>query len=230
LHAPLPRGLADFGQSERFRLALIRALLLDRPFLALDDPFRVLDEQTWRRLIPLLQLQKEFCGILIACRQLPSRLSPKISSALPGPGAIFLMPVPPWSPLRAKSFFVAPPNSAEDGSMKTITYALVLIGILSCSGLPLAEREQRQKRYVLQTEGKGQYGLPAGDWLDGQKSCRPLEGTAMEQLAPRVRSSLKTKSKCQVLSPEREAENRFVTYKLVLESFEEQGKMYCLKI
>lgn len=104
LHAPLPRGLADFGQSERFRLALIRALLLDRPFLALDDPFRVLDEQTWRRLIPLLQLQKEFCGILIACRQLPSRLSPENIISIAGSGGYLPHASPALEPAAGESF------------------------------------------------------------------------------------------------------------------------------
>lgn len=75
LQAPLPRALGRLSDSERFRLALVRALLLDRPFLALDDPFKVLDEQSWRRLVPLFHLQKEFCGIVIACRQLPPRLT-----------------------------------------------------------------------------------------------------------------------------------------------------------
>jgi|GEM_PF-5522877 len=103
--------------------------------------------------------------------------------------------------------------------MKTITYALVLIGILSCSGLPLAERDQRQKRFVLQTKVKASTAYQrAIGWMD--KNLLPLEGTSMEQLAPEGKIVLKTKSKCQVLSPEREAENRFVTYKLVLESSE----------
>lgn len=75
LSAPLPRAVGKLSDSERFRLALVRALLLDRPFMALDDPFKALDEHSWRKLIPLLQLQKEFCGVIIACRQLPPRLN-----------------------------------------------------------------------------------------------------------------------------------------------------------
>jgi ABC-type transport system involved in cytochrome bd biosynthesis fused ATPase/permease subunit len=74
LGANLPRAFGYFGEAERFRLALVRAMLLERPFLALDDPFTVLDEQSWRKLVPLLELHKEFCGIVIACRQLPTRL------------------------------------------------------------------------------------------------------------------------------------------------------------
>jgi hypothetical protein len=102
-----------------------------------------------------------------------------------------------------------------------IRSTLVLLAAVSvlvgCSGIPLADRDIRKKQITLETKvpGKTAY-LRSLAWLN--KNLLPLEGSVMEQLAPEGRVVLRTKSKCQLLSPEREAENRFITYKLTLQA------------
>lgn len=103
--------------------------------------------------------------------------------------------------------------------MKKTALFVVCMLIASCSGIPLAKRAVRTKTFKLDTKVAARTAYHrAIAWLD--KNQLPLDGTSMEQLAPEGRIVLKTKSKCQLLSREREAENRFITYKLTLDALE----------
>ena len=105
--------------------------------------------------------------------------------------------------------------------MKKIAPFVVCMCFAGCSGIPLAKRAVRTKEFRLDTgvAGRTAYHRVIA-WLD--KNLLPLDGTAMEQLAPEGKIVLKTKSKCQLLSREREAENRFITYKLTLNAMDNQ--------
>ena len=64
-----------FSESEKLRLALCRALLLQRPFLVLDEPFAFLDEASVEHVIAILERLCEKKGIVIATQHLPEALS-----------------------------------------------------------------------------------------------------------------------------------------------------------
>lgn len=94
---------------------------------------------------------------------------------------------------------------------------LVVFSVVACSGIPLAPRKVRQKHYHLETQVPGNTAyLRALAWLD--KHLLPVEGTAMEQMAPEGKLKLRTKVACQLLSPESQAENRFLSFQLTLET------------
>ncbi len=67
------RGKA-FSKGERYRIALCRALLLRRPFLVLDEPFRHLDDNSMSMIIDTLRRQRSGTGIFIATRFIPKAL------------------------------------------------------------------------------------------------------------------------------------------------------------
>ena len=72
------RGL-NFSEGQRYRLALCRALLTDRPFLLLDEPFASVDPETIERLVSVLQKeQNRGRGIVLATHQIPANLEPRI--------------------------------------------------------------------------------------------------------------------------------------------------------
>lgn len=71
--------LADRGvnlsEGERYRVALCRALLLDRPFLLLDEPFAALDSVSLEKVIVALEREKENRGIVLVTHYLPDALT-----------------------------------------------------------------------------------------------------------------------------------------------------------
>ena len=65
----------NLSEGERFRIALSRALLLNRPFLLLDEPFSALDKSAVEIVITALEAEKEECGIVLVSHYLPESLS-----------------------------------------------------------------------------------------------------------------------------------------------------------
>ncbi|MCP5550169.1 MAG: ABC transporter ATP-binding protein [Akkermansiaceae bacterium] len=70
------RGL-NFSEGQRYRLTLSRALLRERPFLLLDEPFAALDDASIARLVETLRRARaDGLGIVLATHQLPPELRP----------------------------------------------------------------------------------------------------------------------------------------------------------
>ncbi len=65
---------AMLSKGERYRVAVCRALLLRRPFLILDEPFRHLDDTAMSLIVDTLRRQRAATGILIATRFIPKAL------------------------------------------------------------------------------------------------------------------------------------------------------------
>lgn len=64
----------DLSRSERYRIALCRALLLKRPFIFLDEPFNHLDDASIEQILTTLKAELPHSTIFIAARSLPSGL------------------------------------------------------------------------------------------------------------------------------------------------------------
>jgi len=65
----------NLSEGERYRVAICRALLLDRPFLLLDEPFAALDSVSLEKVIVALEREKERRGIILVTHYLPEALS-----------------------------------------------------------------------------------------------------------------------------------------------------------
>ncbi len=74
LHLLISEGGANLTRGERYQIALCRALLLNRPFLVLDEPFLGVDPTTQAMLIEVLHEEAQRKGILIATQNTPSAL------------------------------------------------------------------------------------------------------------------------------------------------------------
>lgn len=74
--APLADRGANFSEGQRYRLAMARALLLDRPFLLLDEPFASLDDLSIAHLTRTLTGLRRKAGILVVTHYLPDSLQP----------------------------------------------------------------------------------------------------------------------------------------------------------
>lgn len=78
----LEAEIADRGQNlsqgQRYRLALARALLADRPFLLLDEPFATVDEESAESVIRAIRNLRESrgIGVVLVTHVLPPSLEP----------------------------------------------------------------------------------------------------------------------------------------------------------
>ncbi|MDF1816334.1 MAG: ATP-binding cassette domain-containing protein, partial [Verrucomicrobiales bacterium] len=77
----LDTSLADRGRNwsvgQQYRLALCRALLSQRPFLMLDEPFASLDDESVGDVIKTIELAKKAgAGIVVVTHVLPEGLKP----------------------------------------------------------------------------------------------------------------------------------------------------------
>lgn len=66
---------SHLSQGDRYRIALCRALLVDRPFLFLDEPFAAIDEVSVMTVIGTLQSLRLRRGILVVTHHLPENFS-----------------------------------------------------------------------------------------------------------------------------------------------------------
>lgn len=66
----------NVSEGERYRLALARAILQPRPFLALDEPFAALDHKNTALVIEALHQRKQDCGIVLVTHVIPEGLNP----------------------------------------------------------------------------------------------------------------------------------------------------------
>ena len=64
----------NLSEGERYRIALCRALLLNRPFLLLDEPFAALDEYSVQIVVRALHSELSDSGILIVTHYVPEGL------------------------------------------------------------------------------------------------------------------------------------------------------------
>jgi ABC-type multidrug transport system fused ATPase/permease subunit len=75
----LDAGLLDqgrhFRKGIRYRIALARAFLLNRPFLLLDEPFAPHDDATIAWIADTLRLERKRAGVLVVTRSLPKFFS-----------------------------------------------------------------------------------------------------------------------------------------------------------
>ncbi|MEZ4741662.1 MAG: ABC transporter ATP-binding protein [Bdellovibrionota bacterium] len=75
----LDQRIFDRGQNlsigQRYRVALARALLLERPFLLLDEPFAALDPKSAEEIANILSREKKSIGVILVSHQLPNFLN-----------------------------------------------------------------------------------------------------------------------------------------------------------
>ncbi len=75
LEAPISDRGQNLSEGQRYRLALARGFLAERPFLLLDEPFAALDEDTVQRVIGALHRVRDGgTGILLVTHLLPPEL------------------------------------------------------------------------------------------------------------------------------------------------------------
>ena len=64
----------NLSEGERYRIALGRALLLERPFLLLDEPFAALDSASVQSVVQTLTEEKHHGGVILVTHFLPKGL------------------------------------------------------------------------------------------------------------------------------------------------------------
>lgn len=64
----------DLLKAEKYRIALARILLLDRPFILLDEPFSHFDDKTISLLAEILEEEKRTKGIVVVSRFIPKEI------------------------------------------------------------------------------------------------------------------------------------------------------------
>jgi len=70
----LDRG-RNLSVGERYRVGLCRAILLQRPFLLLDEPFAALDEESTRKVADCLNRNRAHLGIALVTHVIPKSLN-----------------------------------------------------------------------------------------------------------------------------------------------------------
>ena len=75
LDHPLHDRGRNLSEGERYRIALCRALLLNRPFLLLDEPFAALDERSVKIVCHTLERERQMKGILVVTHFIPESLA-----------------------------------------------------------------------------------------------------------------------------------------------------------
>lgn len=64
----------NLSEGQRYRLALARAFLLNRPFLLLDEPFAAVDPLTASAMVDALNAKRSELGIVLVSHQIPEGL------------------------------------------------------------------------------------------------------------------------------------------------------------
>lgn len=92
----LQDGGQNLSEGQRYRLALARALLKDRPFLLLDEPFASLDQLNVELIAETLQNCKQNRGIILVTHVIPRGLTPHrvVDFATVTPALIETIPQP----------------------------------------------------------------------------------------------------------------------------------------
>lgn len=76
LHYMLQDGGQNVSEGQRYRLALARALLKNRPFLVLDEPFAALDKHNAELVVEILQQCALDRGVILVTHTVPNGLIP----------------------------------------------------------------------------------------------------------------------------------------------------------
>lgn len=76
LNSFLQDGGQNLSEGQRYRIALVRALLRQRPFLLLDEPFAALDRFNAEMIAQTLNNCRARCGIVIVTHFIPHSLRP----------------------------------------------------------------------------------------------------------------------------------------------------------
>jgi len=64
----------NLSEGEKYRIGISRAILANRPFLLMDEPFAALDHGSIRAIIKLIKSERESRGIIIVTHYLPAEL------------------------------------------------------------------------------------------------------------------------------------------------------------